>query len=175
MRMSRFLSVFLLALLGGLAPAGAQQWVEHKPPGAGYRVEFPGTPEVETEDMPSEYGPMRMSTAEFIVKNEMMLMSSHTSLPAAAAGSDPKDVLDGARNGFVEQAKCKLRRESRISIDGAPARRLVMDCADGEVVGIGVLALNDNHLYSVMAAVPRGQENGANAQRFLKSFAFVPR
>lgn len=173
--MNRFIPVLIFVVLAGLAPAHAQQWVEYRPAGAGYRVEFPSPPTVEKEDIPTEFGLMPMTTAEVVVPKEMFLMASHVLLPKKAAGADADAVLDGVRDSTAEQAKCKLRRESRLKVGEAPARRIVMDCADGELAGVGLIVFSADRIYSAMIAVPRGQEDGTNAQRFLKSFALVPR
>lgn len=173
--MNRFLAVLFSALLGSLAPAQAQQWIEHRPPGAGYKVELPSAPTIESEDVPTEFGPMPMTIAEVIVPDEMVLQTSHAILPEKAGGADANAVLKGMSDSTVEHANCKLRRESRLEVSDAPARRIVMDCADGKVAGIGLLVFGGDRVYSALIAVPKGQEDSANVQRFLKSFALVPR
>ena len=49
--MRRLLPILLIVVLGSLAPASAQDWVEFKPQGAGYRVEFPRAPKVQIQDV----------------------------------------------------------------------------------------------------------------------------
>ena len=50
----------LLVLMFVLAAAGVvhaqQQWVEHRPVGAGYRIEFPGRPTVESQEVDTGAG-----------------------------------------------------------------------------------------------------------------------
>lgn len=173
--MLRFLTAFLFLLLGTLAPASAQQWAEYRPQGAGFRIEFPAAPDIESEDIPSSVGPLRMTSAEFLVPDEALFMVADTAYPASVVGSDPEAVLDGALEGFLEKAKANLREEIRLTIDGKPARRVTVEAPKGDLLGTGLLVLSGDHLYIVMALVPNGQENSEKVQLFLKSFALLPR
>ncbi|WP_422000575.1 hypothetical protein [Reyranella sp.] len=172
MAVCRWFTAFLL-LLVGVGPAAAQQWVEHRPAGAGYRVEFPAAPTVEVEDVPSDYGPMKTTTAELDVK-ALALMASDTVLPSAAAGASPASILDGFRDGMVRESQCDLRRERRMTIGGATARRLVMDCGGGKAVATAILAIKAGRLYNITAVVVQGEDGDADARRFLDSFALTP-
>ena len=54
--MLRLLSILLIFFLGTIAPASAQDWVEFKPPGSGYRVEFPEAPKVQVQEVKTTAG-----------------------------------------------------------------------------------------------------------------------
>jgi hypothetical protein len=170
--MLRLLLALFLFVLGSLAAASAQNWVEFKPPGAGYRVEFPGTPKTGSEDLQIKGGQVKMTTAKYQVGGNLDLMSTYIAYPRAPA--DPQVVLDLGRDGGVASAKGMLREEKRLTIGGMPARRIVVDSSEDKQVFVGLMVVSGNRFYQVVAAGPRGQENSATVQRFIDSFALVP-
>ena len=170
--MLRLLLVLLLFVLGSLAPARAQQWVEHRPPGAGYRVEFPAAPKVSKEDIANPAGKVVMTFAEYEKSGGFALVAMHTVYPSSPP--DPQIFLDAARDSAVRHANAKLREEKKLTVGGKPARRLVVEMPD-TLVGVALVVLDGNHIYNTMAVVPPGEVNSADVERFLKSFALVPR
>ena len=69
----------------------------------------------------------------------------------------------------------KLREEKRITIDGQPARRSVIDIPEDHKVCVLLQVLRGDQLYKAIAVVSAGQENGADTTRFINSFALLPR
>jgi hypothetical protein len=172
--MIRFLATLLLLVAWSIAPAQAQQWVQYKPAGAGFLIEFPTAPTIETETIPSDVGPMPTTTAESTVEGEAIYLVSYSVFPANVA-IDPSEELDGARKGLLESSKTKLRRERRLTMDGLPARRLVLASADNNVSVVALLVCSRERLYSAAIIVPLGEENGDKVERFLKSFTLLPK
>jgi hypothetical protein len=170
--MLRLLLVLLLFVLGSLAPARAQQWVEHRPQGAGYRVEFPAAPKVSKEDIANPAGKIVMTFAEYEKSGGFALVAMHTVYPSSPP--DPQIFLDAARDSAVRNANAKLREEKKLTVGGKPARRLVVEMPD-TLLGVALVVLDGNHIYNTMAVVPPGEVNSADVERFLKSFALVPR
>lgn len=168
----RFPAALLIALLAWLAPALAQQWVEHRPPGAGYRVEFPAAPKVSKQDIDSPVGKAVMTFAEYEKTGGLALVAMHTVYPSGPA--DPHIFLDGARDSGLKNANAILREEKKLTVGGKPARRLVIEMPD-TLMGVALVVLDDDRLYNTMAVVPRGQVNSADVERFLNSFALVSR
>lgn len=170
--MLRLSLVLFLFILGSLAPARAQQWVEHRPSDAGYRVEFPAAPKVSKENIDSPVGKAVMTFAEYEKTGGFALVAMHTVYPSGPP--DPQIFLDAARNSGLKNANAALREEKKLTIGGKPARRLVMEMPD-TLVGVALVVLDGNRLYNTMAVVPRGEVNSADVERFLNSFALVPR
>lgn len=161
--------VGLFALIG---VAAAQQWVEHRPTGAGYRIEFPGKPKLTSDEVPTKAGPIRAFLAQWDREATVFLVA-HAVYPPGGLAADRDAVLDGARNGGVQRAQGRLRQERRLTVDGAPARRIVFDVPKGNQVGVALIVLNGNNLYQAIVVAPAGQETAADIDRFLKSFALV--
>jgi hypothetical protein len=168
----------LLVVLSSVAPAGAQNWVEHKSQGAGYRVEFPQAPKVVSEDVKTGSGVRRMEVATFESRRDGVSLTFMTTLPerqTIVAGSDAQAPFDKVRDDTVSWVNGKLREEKRITVDGQPARRSVIDMPQDNQVCVLLQVMRGDQLYKAIAVVSAGQENGADTQRFINSFALLPR
>ncbi|SEP22752.1 hypothetical protein SAMN02990966_04502 [Rhodospirillales bacterium URHD0017] len=171
------LALFLV-VLGSLASASAQSWVEYKSQGAGYRVEFPQAPKVVSEDVKTSSGVRRMEVATFEARREGASLTFMTTLPerqAVVAGGDPQAPFDKVRDDTVSWVNGKLREEKQISIGGQPARRSVIDMPQDQQVCVLLQVMRGDQLYKAIAVVSAGQENGTDTQRFINSFALLPR
>lgn len=173
--MLRLSLALLLFALGSLASASAQTWVEYKPKGAGYRVEFPQAPKVVSEDVKTGTGVRRLEVATFESRRDGISLTFMTTLPERHAGADPQAQLDKVRDDTVSWMSGKLREEKRITIDGQPARRSVIDMPQDNQVCVLLQVMRGDELYKAIAVVSAGQENGADTQRFLSSYALVAR
>jgi hypothetical protein len=73
--MPRLLAALLFFAFSAIAPASAQDWVEFKPPGSGYRVEFPEAPKVQVQDVKTTAGTRHMGMATFQRQRDGVLLS----------------------------------------------------------------------------------------------------
>ena len=175
--MLRLPLALFLVVLSSFTPASAQKWVEYKSQGAGYRVEFPQAPKVVGEDVKTSSGVRRMEVATFETRREGVSLTFMTTLPerqTIVAGGDPQALLDRVRDDTVSWVNGRLREEKRISIDGQPARRSVIDMPQDKQVCVLLQVLRGDQLYKAIAVVSAGQESGADTQRFINSFALLP-
>ncbi len=175
--MHRLSLAFLLVLVTSLAPANAQTWVEYKPKGAGYRVEFPEAPKVVGEDVKTGSSVRRLEVATFERRRPGASVTFMTPLPerpAGYAGGDPQALLDRVRDDTVSWMNGQLLEDKRIMVDGQPARRSVIDMPQDNQVCVLLAVLRGEQLYKAIAVVTAGQENGADTQRFINSFALLP-
>jgi hypothetical protein len=174
--MRRLLPILLIFILGSLAPASAQDWVEFKPPGAGYRVEFPQAPKVQVQDVTTTAGMRHMGMATFESQRDGVLLSFMTTFPERPnvyTGGDPQVLLDRLRSNAVSAVNGRLREEKRITVDGQPARLSVIDMPKDQVAVV-LHVMRGDQLYQAVAVVSAGQENGADTQHFINSFALLP-
>ena len=174
--MLRLLFALLLFILDSLAPASAQGWIEFKPPGWGYRVEFPQPPKVQIQDVKTSAGMRHMGMATFESQRDGVLLSFMTTFPERPnvyTGGDSQVLLDRLRDNAVSSANGKLREEKRITIDGQPARLSVIDMPKDQVAVV-LHVMRGDQLYQAIAVVSAGQENGADTQHFINSFALLP-
>ena len=168
-------SVSLAALLSfallGAQALQAQNWIDHRPNGGGYRVAFPAQPIEDggrNVDTTIGAGKMRTSAVEIDGKIFMTIDSVY---PSNLAMGDPESDLDIVRDGGVQNVNGKLLSEERLSIDNAPARRVVIDIPHSNQAAEALIVLDDHRLFQAVYVGPRGTQSTEEANRFLSSFA----
>jgi hypothetical protein len=167
----------LLVLMFVLAAAGVihaqQQWVEHRPAGAGYRIEFPRQPTVTSEAVKTAVGDVTLHIAEVNVGQHVSFLALHNAYPKGALG-DPLDALSRGRDSVLKEKPIrKLRSEQSLSVGGAPAKRFIID--EGSMVIVDLAVVSGDNLYQAIYVSPQGSESSPDGQRFLSSFALVAR
>lgn len=163
------LAAVLAVALMGMQGASAQQWVEHRPDGAGYRAAFPAQPAEEVKDIDSIAGPVKTRTS--VVEYEDKVFVAIASAYPVDVSADPQASLDSARSGSVRNVDGELLSEERLTVNDAPARRMLIDLPQSGQVADALVILDGNHLYQAVYVGPRGTEHKEEANRFLSSFA----
>ena len=165
----RLAVVIAVAAIPAGNPAFAQ-WVEHKPDGVGYRIEMPQAPQITSRDVVTAVGPIK-TTMALVDRGAIGFVVSHNDYPAAAlAGKSPDELLDGIKTGQV--GAHKLRSEEKIALGGRPARHVVIDTAQGQVI-VSRFVMVENRLLQAVYVGPKGTEDGDDAKRFINSFQLV--
>jgi hypothetical protein len=162
---------FIIAFCG---PAFGQAWVEFRPAGAGFRIEVPSEPQIKKEAIKTDAGPVPTTIAVAELGTTMafvVMYSQYTEKQLAGRSSD--QVLDGARDGSVKTRS--LRNEQRLTMSGHPARRLIIDADNGMVFMSQIVLVGPQLIQAIFAGSAKGAENGAEAKRFVESFAIVDR
>jgi hypothetical protein len=88
------------------------------------------------------------------------------------AGKDPQKLLEGGREGVVNQFQGTVTQEKAISLDGNPGLESIMT---GATQGMNVLVkvrfyLVKNRLYQVYAMAEKGYEDMVAFDKYLDSF-----
>jgi hypothetical protein len=179
-RIASLLWPLLLLSAGSLAPAAAQpqqpqKWVEYKPQGAGYRVEFPEPPKQSQDEISTGAGPVRMQVAQFGGDADIVYIAIYSDYPVGALPTEPQAALDAARDASVKNVNGILREDKKITVGDKPARRLLIDIPEGRRIGAALIVLDGNRLYRAVCVAPAGQENSVDLKKFLDSFALVKR
>jgi hypothetical protein len=171
MRLLKHAAVLLvLAAAPAANQALAQNWVEHKPAGVGYRIEMPTAPQVSSRDVPTQLGPIK-TTMALVDRGSIAFIVSHNDYPADAIKATPSEqLLDGIRTGQV--GTHKLRAEEKIQISGQPGRHLVIETAQGQVI-VSRIVMVEARLFQAIYVGPKGSEDGDDAKRFMASFQLV--
>ena len=167
----------MLVVLSSFASACTQKWVEYKPQGAGFRLEFPQAPTIVRSDAKTDSGVRPTELAIFESRRDGVSLTFMTALPERPTGftdGDPQAGLDRVRDDTVSWVDGRLREEKRITIDGQPARRSVIDIPEDHKVCVLLQVLRGDQLYKAIAVVSSGQESGADTQRFIDSFKLLP-
>ncbi|HEY7609999.1 MAG TPA: hypothetical protein VIF14_12260 [Alphaproteobacteria bacterium] len=173
--MMRLLPRLAVIVAFAAVPAGNQalaEWVEHKPAGIGYRIEMPEAPKVQSRDVPTAVGPIK-TTMALVDRGAIGFIISHNDYPPdAIKGKAPDALLDGIRSGQV--GSHKLRAEQKITMSGHPARHIVIDTAQGQVI-VSRIVVVEARLFQAVYVGPKGSEDGDDAKRFINSFQLVDR
>src|SRR5665213_2780761 len=115
--------------------AHAQRWAVFQPEGIGYSVELPGEWKIETGDLNSKAGTQKFYSAGVGMPGRSYL-TGYSSYPENIVRAATVSVLlDGARNGAIENVKGQLRTEERILISNLPGRHFIID-APGNLVAV---------------------------------------
>ena len=152
-----------LCLLSGFA-ASAAEWQRLAPPGAGFSIMMPGTPQTLDQTVQTKVGAVVMhcyGTEAGRVGYAVMFGDYKVQV-------EPKKGLDGVRDGEVGTGK--LLAEESISAGGSPGRRIIVAMADGNTL-VSQFFLAGTKLYQVMYITPSApQEAMQAAAPFMKSF-----
>jgi hypothetical protein len=158
----------VFALLPDMALAEAQtKWKRFQPSDGGYRIEFPGTPTVKRDALPSRVGPAphleaKLTSGGFLYSVE---------LTTYASASDPEAALDLFANAFIKNRK--MLAQTRLKVGPDLARRLEIEMEEGQVVATVLLVTDGTRVYQVSCFSLKGSEHSANVKHFVDSFALV--
>ena len=190
MKISRWVTIFLLLFASGLA-ASAQTnnqgeppppspeyfprtWVEYKPQGGKYKIKFPQTPRESSETQQGKDGPATV----YIAEHKGLLLYVATYAEAGTETIDAKTFLTDIAQSWLEANSARnlhVIKNEETSVAGLPARFLEVETSR-DVVRVRWIATKDRVYYQFVAA-PKHQgalksENGYQelALAFFDSF-----
>jgi hypothetical protein len=165
-------AIFAMSMLvfpGAIAASPAQtKWTPFQSAGDGFRIEFPGTPTVKRDTLPSRVGPAPHVTAQLNSKG----FTYTVELTTYASASPPDAVLDLFAGAVAKSGK--LREETPLKVGADAARRLVSEVGDGKFIATSLLVTDGTRFYHVLCVSSPGQETSANVKRFINSFELTP-
>lgn len=162
----------LVVALAAAAGAAAQTWSEYRSAGGRYRIEMPGTPELETKVVKA--GQERQFREEATVTaSEAFYLVTYADFSAEEVRIvGPQKLLEVMRDSTSEGSK--LRSDRALTVAGSAAREYVID-GDGLVI-VYRNVLVDTRLYVMTVGTdrPRATADRADIRRFIDSFALIP-
>lgn len=90
-------------------------------PDGSFKINFPGTPTVASENVPTEVGNIEMKSFTYeksVTEAYMVALSDYPSELVAA--SSPDSLLQGAKEGALSSQGATLESEEKITLDGNP-------------------------------------------------------
>lgn len=151
------------------AGARAQVWSEYRSVEGRYRIEMPGTPELETVQTPVQGRKVPMMQA-MVAEPEIVYLVGYIDYPAEAmAERNGAPALEAARDAVAKGHK--LLSDRALTIAGHPAREFVIEQPKG-VVLVMRIAFVGARLYQmvVVTVAPGGTADRPDTRRFLDSF-----
>jgi hypothetical protein len=164
------LAALLSLTLIGAPAAQAQNWIDHRPNGGGYRVAFPAQPIEDGRNVDTSVGAVKMRTTAVEIDGRIF-MTIDSIYPSNYAMGDPESALDIVRDGGVSNVNGKLLSEEKLSIDSAPARRVLIDIPHTKQAAVALMVLDGHRLYQTVYVGPRDTQGTDEANRFLSSFS----
>ena len=169
-----FFRPFLISLvLMAACNTAAPEPEEFSSESGNFTVQTPIELEESSQSVETAVGPIEIHT--FTAENRTAAyVVAYSDYPAEmVAQTDPEELLNGSRDGAVQNVGGTLISEDQIELDGNPGRALVIDAAteDGEQATVNAnLYLFENRLYQVLVVVPKGEEDKVDIEGFLNSF-----
>ena len=166
---------FALIFIGVLAAAvaSAQSLTQHQYPSDGFRASFPSEPRVQKRNVPTDAGTFELRS--YIVESgQVALFVGVCDYGAQVAGSDPAKMLQGAKNGALQNSKSHLLdgSEKLLTFQGYPALEFQSE-SDAAHFRARIYMVGTT-LYQALVVSPLGTPY-ANTQEFLDSFALIAR
>lgn len=149
--------------------AGGAEWKAISPKGTRFSVNMPGQPTESSHAIKAIQGPINIRLYSLTTKAGSYVAGVTEHPETAFVAGQDQSRLDQARDGAVQQAKGRLRSESKIVVDGRPGREISVATETGHAVKIRLIA--DRHrLYQVMVVGSTRFLASPDAVRFLESF-----
>ncbi len=161
------------ALLGLAAPLCAQapQWRPYSYPADGFSAAFPVQPALEKKTIATSAGSFELRSYQAL-DGSVALIVSVCDYGSQAAGKDPATMLQGAKNGALENTKSHLVSEKKITLGASSG--LEYEAENEEAHSTVRMYLVGTTLYQVVVVSPLNQPY-AQSTRFLDSFALIPK
>ncbi|NND52313.1 MAG: hypothetical protein HKN54_07895, partial [Flavobacteriaceae bacterium] len=149
----------------------------------GYSIEFPKTPALQSQQVPTEVGNLSMDyymldlSTDASSKN-LVYMSAYTTYPANESYSDEglqNSMLDGSVDGAVKNINGKLLSSEHIKFQGYRGRYAKISIYnDAYIVNLKNI-LVDNRLYFVQVITLKANDDNSDLKRFMTSFELIKR
>ena len=169
-------------LLSGLALAAQSQatngstappveWKTYTNPSDGFSVSFPADPQIQKQNVPTDAGGFELRTY-LATPGSAALYVGVCKYGSAVAGRDPEAVLNGAKNGALNNAKAHIITEAKIALGVHSG--LEFEAESDNMHFSARIYLVGTTLYQVLTAAPL-TDRYAGSTRFLDSFQLIPR
>lgn len=170
-RTAALLITFALALAG----CWSLTWQDFLAPDGAFRILMPGLPELRVQTIQTPYGEQEQQIYE-VDRGPQAYMIGFTVLPPDVLAEYPADVLlDDAVGRGVAAVNGTVQRFEQTTFAGHPARRVVIEVADGDGVIHARFVMVDDRLYQIAAIVATRIIDEEAVERFLDSFTPIPR
>jgi hypothetical protein len=168
---TKFALAFLVVL--ATAAASAQTMTQYQYPSDGFRASYPSEPRLDKHNVPTDAGTfeLRSYVAE---PGQAALFIGVCDYGSSVSGSDPAKLLQGAKNGALQNSKSHLvdGSEKLFTFQGYPALEFQAESDAGHFRAR--IYMVGTTLYQTLVVAPLGSPY-PGTQQFLDSFALIPR
>jgi len=166
------LTLALLALVSALTLAAqTPEWKSYSYPADGFSASFPVQPELQKKDVPTDAGSFQLRS--YIgVDGAVAMFIGVCDYGAQAAGKDPDTLLQGAKNGALQNSKSHLLSEQKITL--GIYHGVQFDAESDAAHFSARVYMVGTTLYQTLVVYPLGTPY-AGTTRFLDSFQLIAR
>ena len=157
--------------VAGPQPAPASHWQPYTYPADGFKASFPVQPGTDKKTIPTPAGSFEMRSY-LAMDGSAALIISVCDYGAAAAGKDPDALLQGAKNGALQNSQSHLVSERKLTLGANPG--LEFEAESEAIHTTDRIYIVGTTLYLVQVSAPITQPY-AQAQRFLDGFQLIAR
>jgi hypothetical protein len=151
--------------------APVEEWKSYSYPADGFNITFPSEPALQKQNVPTDAGTFELR-AYLVTVGEAALYVGVCDYGSAVVGRDPETVLQGAKNGAIENVKAHLTREKKITLGTYPGVEFE---AENDTMHFNArIYLVGTTLYQTLTAAPLAHPY-AGVTRFLDSFQLIAR
>ena len=154
----------------------AQDWTTYNNEEFEFSIDFPGTPQVMDQKLPSEVGELTMDM--FVVDqsdnetaDNMIYMVVRSEYPIKADDIDAETaqgMLDGSVNGAVTNVNGKLVEEKKVELNGIPGRKVKIE-VQGAFMYLNIY-LKKQFIYAAQVICMADKDKNTNISKFFESF-----
>ena len=164
------LAVVMLSFAAALS-AQAQQWKPYSYPADGFSAAFPSEPQFSKRDVPTEKGNFELR-AYLVEEGKAALYVGVCDYGSAISDRTPDQVLQGAKQGAIDNVSAHLIREKAVTLGNYPG--VEFEAENDTMHFYARIYIVGSTLYQTLIASPIGTPY-VNASRFLDSFQLIPR
>lgn len=134
-----------------------------------FKVNFPGTPKIESQDIPTDIGPIEMQSFTYEKSATEVYMIAYSDYPSELVKqSNPDDLLTGAKEGALTSQGAELESEEKITFDGNPG--YFFKAKTGTYFMIYKIFLKENRLYQILMIRDGNYPSQESIDNFIGTF-----
>ena len=155
------------AMLGAQAP----EWKSYSYPADGFSASFPSEPGMQKKNVPTDKGSFELR-AYLVEDGRAALYVGVCDYGTAISDRTPDQVLQGAKQGAINNVKAHLLREKAVTLGSYPG--VEFEAENDTMHFYARIYLVGTTLYQTLIAAPLGSPY-VSATTFLDSFQLIPR
>jgi hypothetical protein len=162
-----------VALMSFAAALGAQTtaWKTYSYPADGFSASYPSVPDLQKKDVPTDAGSFELRS--YIgTDGDVAMFVGICDYGSKTAGKDPDELLQGAKNGALQNSNSHLLSEAKTTL--GIYHGLIVQYENDQAHFSMRIFLVGTTLYQTLVVAPLGQPY-ADTARFLDSFLLIPR
>ena len=168
------LCLMLAVCSAGLAckrtPAPESGWREYSYPDDGFSLQAPSQPGFEKQQSATASGNIEMRQYSLDLTSDVQIMMSVSDFPNANHAT-PKDALEGAVSGSIQNTKATKTSEKDIQLQNVPGIEFEAETSGYHL--LGRYYWKNNRLFALMAVSPSGQAPPPDELKVLDSLRFI--